>query len=496
MDIAWAKPLARFATPRAPLLQVIESEWILRMMKKLTLHFDSDPKTTWGVWVGVSFLTVGVLLSQASAINQAWNSKFGSGLSQPYDYPFLTTFAGDRKPVQILQEEIAFYQQRVQIDPDSGLNLASLAQSYYKMGKAVGQGVWYLQAEQAAQRSLASLPFNNSSAILVLAKIREAQHQFQEALALTDQVRAENPHDPELLAVVVTCHLAMGQYQRAEEEAAKLARQYRGIGSLTLLALAKANLGKDAEAIKLFQDAIRLEEPGELGSSTWARTLLGRLYAERGQLDQAEQLYQAALAIIPRYPLALIQSAELELKRGNPKAAQQFYNKVISDSRNGATLHDHLVLRGLARVQVLLGNTKAAQALYNQAVHEIRHEGVGHSGGTFGHRRELAQLLLEQGKSEDLPEALQLMQEEVKIRQDTETLDTLAWALVRHGQDAEAKKILQVVIDRGTRDAGVFDRAGSIAQRLGDPSAAQRYVQASRAIDPTFDAQARRFMGL
>lgn len=467
-------------------------------MKNVSLHLESVSKTRWGIGLGVSALLLcgGVTLSQVTGLTQYWSQKLAASPSNPYEYPFLSKFADGRKPVQILQEEIAFYQQRVQIDPQSGLNLASLAQSYLKMGKALGQGVWYLQAEQAAQRSLASLPFNNSAPILVLAKVREAKHQFQEALALTDQALAENPNDPDVLAIVITCHLAMGQYQRAETEATKIVSQYRSIGSLTLLALAKANLGKEAAAIQLFQEAIRLEEPGELGSSAWARTLLGRLYAQRGQLNQAEQLYQATLGIIPRYPLALMQSADLQLRRGNLEAAQRFYKRVISDSRNGATIFDHLVFRGLARTHVLQGDAAGAKALYDQAVQTIRNEGVGHSGGSFGHRRELAQLLLEQGKPQDLPEAMRLMQQEVKIRQDTETLDTLAWAYVRQGQDAEAKRVLQTVIDRGTRDAGVFYRAGSIAQRLGDTMAAKRYFQASHATDPTFDAQARQFMGL
>jgi hypothetical protein len=50
---------------------------------------------------------------------------------------------------------------------------------------------------------------------------------------------------------------------------------------------------------------------------------------------------------------------------------------------------------------------------------------VSGSGG-FGHRRDLASLLLEKGRSQDVAEALALMQEEVKIRRDAVTLDTLA----------------------------------------------------------------------
>ncbi len=452
-------------------------------------------KGQWIPWAGVAILLFGgTAIALNPNINFPWNSELAA--SNPYRYPFLAQRSANSKPVLMLQQEIAFYQERVQIDPQSGLNLTSLAQAYLKMGKALGVGSWYLMAEQAAQRSLASLPFNNSGAILVLAKVREAQHQFQDALALADQVLEEKPDDSGSLAIVVTCHLAMGQYQRAETEAEKIVSQGRVISSLTLLALAKANLGKDAEAIQLFQEAMRLEEPGELGSAAWARTLLGRLYVQRGNFKQAEQLYQAALEIIPRYPLALIQSADLELRRGNSEKAQRLYKQVISDSRNGATIYDHLVLRGLARTYHVQENPVAMQDLYYRAEQRLRSEGVGHAGGSFGHRRELAQLLLERGQSQDLAEALNLMREEVKIRRDTDSLDTLAWALVRSQQPQEARQVLQEVIDRGTRDAVVFYRAGAIAKQQGDSTKAVQWFQRSHETDPMLDAQARSFVGL
>jgi tetratricopeptide (TPR) repeat protein len=464
---------------------------------------DSSPKIiqlsqarlqTWA-WIVLLLLAGGTAIAHLT-FNPFWRQWSAASNTGPYRYPFSTQLPGNTKPVLGLQEEIAFYQRRVQIDPKSGLNLASLAQAYYKMGKAVGQGHWYLLAEQSAQRSLATLPFDNSGAILVLARVREAEHQFQSALQLAGDVLKQQPDDPEALAIVVTCHLATGNYQQAEAEAQKITNQHRGIGSLTLLALAKANLGHDQEAIRLFQEAINVEAPGELGSSAWTRTLLGRFHAQRGQLKQAEHLYQEALRIIPRYPLALIQQADLELRQGDYKAAEHLYNQVISDSSNNTTVFDHLVLRRLARTYGLQGNLAMQKSLFDRAEAMLRQEAVGHAGGSFGHRRELAQLLLERGRSSDRNEALTLMREDLKIRRDTETLDTLAWALMQSGQPQAARKVLQEVLDRGTRDAIVLYRAGVLEQQLGNSTVAKQLFQRSRAVDPTLTATTRQFVGL
>ena len=72
-------------------------------------------------------------------------------------------------------------------------------------------------------------------------------------------------------------------------------------------------------------------------------------------------------------------------------------------------------------------------------------------------------MLLEKGRSQDVAEALALMQEEVKIRPDAVTLDTLAWAL---SATAEWQKADRVMAERrsGIRDAAMFYRAGAIAR--------------------------------
>src|SRR2546425_12986845 len=70
---------------------------------------------------------------------------------------------------QALQREIEFYQARLTYDPNSGLNLAALSGAYLRMARATGDLSWYLLAEQTAQRSLASLPFQNNGALIVLA---------------------------------------------------------------------------------------------------------------------------------------------------------------------------------------------------------------------------------------------------------------------------------------------------------------------------------------
>jgi len=80
----------------------------------------------------------------------------------------------------------------------------------------------------------------------------------------------------------------------------------------------------------------------------------------------------------------------------------------------------------------------------------LRQEQVSGSGG-FGHRRGLASLLLEKGRSQDVAEALALRPEEVKIWRDVVTLDTLAWALSAAGEWQKADRVMADIRRSGIR---------------------------------------------
>ncbi len=105
-------------------------------------------------------------------------------------------------------------------------------------------------------------------------------------------------------------------------------------------------------------------------------------------------------------------------------------------------------------------------------------------------------MLLEKNRPQDTVEALSLMQAEVKIRRDAQTLDTLAWALSDSGRFKEAQQIIQEALQLGTKDAAIFYRAATIEKALRNDRQALTYQKLSQQIDPTFDKQARRTSGL
>jgi tetratricopeptide (TPR) repeat protein len=394
-----------------------------------------------------------------------------------------------------IRREIAFHQQKIQQQPTAGLERAALAQNYLKMARATGESSWYLLAERMAQESLEKLPFGNNGAIIVLAKVATAKHEFKQALALLKQL----PPEVEALSLLTTSHLALGNVTTARKTADTLVQKLPTLGNLTLKALVEVAQGDDLAAMRDFKAAITAEEPEELESSAWVRTLLGRLYYKRGQLQQAEELYQSSLEILPRYSPALLNLAELSVRQwqADPtqskdrERANELYDRFFIVNQQAPTTYDHVALRGLARVQQLQGDTIKANQTWEKAIAKLRSDLTG-----FGHRRELAQLLMERGQRQDLSEALTLMQAEITTRQDPETWDTLAAAYFELGQLPAAQQAIESAMKSGLRDPAITDRAAVIAQARGQLEQAKKYRAQIKSIDPLFDAGARQALGL
>lgn len=405
-------------------------------------------------------------------------------LATPYRYNLVRPSSGTI--TLELGKEISFYQQRIRQNPDGGLDRASLATAYLKMARASGDVSWYLLAEQAAQASLTKLPFNNEGAVLALAKVAEARHDFSKAIDLAQKAPSDNA-----LGILVTANLARGEVDKANQAATALVDRVPTIGSVTLQALVQVAQGKDQEAIQSFQRAIAIEETGETGSSVWARSLLGRLYYRQGQNERSRQLYLEALRIVPQYPPALLNLAQLEIRLGNYKAAEKLYTQFFQFVNKSPTIYDHIVLRGMARIQYLQGDSLGAKQWQDRAEARLREDLVG-----FGHRRELAQLLLESNRQGNVAEALTLMQSEIHFRRDPDTLAILALALGRSGRWSEAQQVMSQAQRWGIRDAGILAQAGTIERELGNTAQANKLFQLSQQIDPQLNAQAQKAAGL
>ncbi|MCU0567396.1 MAG: tetratricopeptide repeat protein [Oculatellaceae cyanobacterium Prado106] len=477
---------------------------------------------------------------------EAYRQQTFSSLRSPHRYPFYDSLGKFRDPATLRQREIAFYQKRIQENPQDGLDRASLAATYLGMAKVTGEGSWYLLAEQTAKQSLANLPFDNPGALSVLARLAEARHDFAGALKLAEQI----PDEWEALAIRTTSHLAIGNLSSARAAADAWVDLTLSSQAFLMQAIVQVAQG-EAGAIASFNHALEVEEAGEISTSARIRTVLGRFYYERGQLDLAHDLYQESLNILPNYPPALLNLAQLAIRQGGLNTATNYYDQLQALYPGNTSVYTPLILRGQARIKSIQGDATATE-LWQQAETLLRQSLVNPKfsnpdanprsnlesnsgsnpgsnlesnsgfnsgsnpgsnsganpgfnsesnsgsdpGSTLGHRRDLARLLLERGRTQDYPEALTLMEQEIKNRHDADTLNLYAWALLQTGQLTQAQTVIQKAIATGTQDPEILFRASQIEQALGHSQQSQNYVQQVLKIDPQFGDRARQAIGL
>jgi tetratricopeptide (TPR) repeat protein len=240
-------------------------------LKMQLIHLNKSLSKPWqlsGILLGL--LSAGALLTA---------TPFGQRLiapSQPlFAYPFSQTLINDDQ--QNIEGTISFYQGRVQQSPTDGLDRAALAGAYLKMGRVSGASNWYLLAEQEAKQSLVNLPFANEGAVLILAEIAQAKHDFKEAVRLAKPIGSAQS-----ASIVMTSQLAIGQIEEAETAANKLVAFTPSLGSLSLRGVTRLARGNHEGAQRDFERAIAAEEPSEQRGSAQVRTFLGELYLRQG----------------------------------------------------------------------------------------------------------------------------------------------------------------------------------------------------------------------
>lgn len=334
----------------------------------------------------------------------AWTHRVSS--VAPYRYPILAEEG-------LGETKLEFQLRRVSMLPHSALDHAELAAIYQGLGRERGDPRFFAKAEASARESLGLLPFSNAGATMVLAELAQAGHRFPEAIALSDSVLREHPNHEGALALRVESHLALGGLASAQYDADRLVQIAPSSGAFALRALVQEASARPEAALADFRRAYAAEDLGAISSAAWLRSVWARFHLRRGELRLARGLLREALRIRPDYPLALGLMGDLEFEQGHGCTAEFYFSEAYRVS--GLPLY----LAGQARASLALGKIAVAEELWDRAEAMLR-ESL--SQGEFGHRRELASLLLERGRASDLSEALTLAHEELRLRRDFETL--------------------------------------------------------------------------
>jgi tetratricopeptide (TPR) repeat protein len=362
--------------------------------------------------------------------------------------------------------ELAALEKRTKEFPGRGIDLADLAVRYVNQARAQANRSFYDKAIAAARESLRLLPVSNAGAHVALAKVHEANHQFEQAVEEARAALKDSPDSVGAWSVLVTSRLARGEITDAAVAADRLVAIQPSPGHCALRGLTLLAQNREVEALHEFQRAVSLEESGGQGESAWIRSLLGRHWLAVDKLREAHWVLEEATRIFPESDFAHSLLSEAHLRRGDLAAAENASRRALELSPQPR------YLRELARIRKARGDEKGAEGYLVEAERSVREE---LAESRQGHRLELVQILLERGGPERVQEAVKLAREETELRRSAETYYWLARAFAAADQAPFAVAAVEESLRRGERTPDRYRLLAELHRKLKNPSAAKLY---------------------
>ncbi len=335
-------------------------------------------------------------------------------------------------------------------------------------------------AARASTTSLRTVPaVRNEAGLLARAMAEFASHEF-----------AQTRDDAQTLlgldgtgtayALLGDAYSELGQYAAADDAYDHLRRAVGESDENVATRLARMALlrGHNERAVDAFSQALA-SELRRLAPSrervAWYSWQLGDTAFFMGDVRTAAVRYNDALTAYPEYFRALASRGRLEAAMGN-------YRQSIADYRAAIDqLPDPTFVAELGDVYRLSGNGNAAQQEYDLV------EFIGHLSTINGVMYNRQLVMFEADHDRNGRGAYEAAAREYRIRRDILGADALAWAALKAGEPAVARKAMRSALRLGTQDPRLLFHAGMIAKANGEIAASRRYLQSALNMNAHFD---------
>jgi Putative Zn-dependent protease, contains TPR repeats len=393
----------------------------------------------------------------------------------------LLAFAQRRSPDRSLadraselntDQQIALYQKQSAAQP-SNAHFQNLLASAYVQKVRESTDFTYLDRASKILDSVLGADAGNYEAMRLRSEIEMERHHFAQVREYSEELTKIAPEDPWNWGTLGDSLMELGECDQAGKAYEKMLALNPNQASYNRLAYHRFVTGKANEAIRLMTLATGAGSWAP-ENTAWCLVELGNMYFKTGRLDAAERAYSNALALFDGYHTAHAGLGRVKAAQGNIAVAIVQYKR--------------------AQASVPLPDYAAAlYTLYQQSGKPMRRRSRTSlltwctGWGKPPARRPIAIWLIYADRGEHLDRALDLVREELKVRQDVYTYDALAWVLYKNKQYAEAEPAMERAIKMDSPEPGFYYHAGMIALALGRKLEAARLLQRSLDLNPKFD---------
>jgi tetratricopeptide (TPR) repeat protein len=363
------------------------------------------------------------------------------------------------------EHNMAAARQLIEKNPKNYEAYNALALALSRRARETSDVRYYAEGEAALQKSFEIAP-DNFDGKRIQVWLLLGKHEFAAALAEAKQLNQKMPDDVMVYGFLTDANVELGNYKDAENAAQwMLNLRPANQPAVTRAAYLRELFGDIDGALELMKMAFDSNPPTQVEDGAWILAQMAHLNLAIGNLDQAENELNQALAMFPGYHYALGNLAKVRIQQKRYGAAVELLTQRYQAAPHAENLYD------LAAAQQLAGRNDEATTAFAEFEQKSLLE--TDRGDNSNH-----ELIFYYADYANRPEkALSVAQREIARRRDVHTVDCYAWALYKNGQYAEARRQIETAMVVGIREASIFRHAGEIALKAGDEPAAERYLR-------------------
>ncbi len=362
-------------------------------------------------------------------------------------------------------------EERVKANPQDFAAKISLANAYLQAVRESGDPTLYARTD-AVLADAAKLDPGNPELLATQGILALGRHQFAKALELGKAALAADPERARYYGVVADAQIELGMYDEAVANLQEMVNRRPDFAAYSRIAYIRELYGDPEGAIEAMDFAI---EAGATAAENvaWAHVQSGNLLFELGRYDDAAQRYALAEQRLAGYPLSLAGRARVAVAQGDLNAARDLYQQAFDRMPLPA------YATALGEIAEKQGDMAAAER-YLATVRAIDALAVANGQNTD---LEFALFLADHGSP---AEAVQKARAAYAARPGVHGADTLAWALYKSGEFAEAQRYAREALKLGSRDSLVLFHAGMIEKAAGNAAEARALLQQVVNVNPRF----------
>jgi tetratricopeptide (TPR) repeat protein len=371
-----------------------------------------------------------------------------------------------------VDREVERWKAQAQQKPEDDGAWANLGDALMQKARETADASYYTHADRAYDRALA-LNAKNGAAVSGKAWVFGARHEFEKSIEWANRAISLDPKNAAAYGLLGDAALEMGNYEEAFTHYQKMMDTRPDIASYSRGAHLLFVTGDYRKAVWLMLKAIQAGGP-YAENTAWCRAQMAQMFLSNGNLLAAENTLKAALKQTP-------DNYHLLAAMGRLRAAQKAFPEAVEYYRKAAAIAPQLeTVIALGELYELTGQNAEAQKQFAtvEAIHRMN-KANGIQGDML-----LARFYADRDRN--LPEALRMAEEEYKTRKNVLAADTLAWCYYKNGRLREAAEMIERAMSQKTPDARILFHAGMIRYKLGETSAAQRYLYRALSLNPAF----------